>query len=206
MANVITALTAYACQLEKPSDSFIGLTLIIYPYSFPIGLLFICFITRVFPLLYFLLLSILKPIAKAGIKGIRTLAIPVPTCIEPLIAHPVLLLPGLGVVIGVGVAVGVGVGVAVGVGVGVGETAGGIISIPTGILLFVLILVTVKLDRLTKETSGDAIIGSKLLPTRAKRPSGRTARTLTPKNPPLESDNKSATPAPERETFPGPFT
>src|SRR3990172_6130079 len=136
----------------------------------------------------FLLLSILKPIAKAGIKGIRTLAIPVPTCIEPLIAHPVLLLPGLGV------------------GVGVGETAGGIISIPTGILLFVSILVTVKLDRLTKETSGEGTIGSKLLPTRAKRPSGRTARTLTPKNPPLESDSKSATPAPERETFPGPFT
>jgi len=129
----------------------------------------------------------LKPIAKAGIKGIRRLAIPVPTCTDPLIAHPVLLLPGLGVVVGVGVgvdvAVGVGVAVAVGVGVGVGvgETAGGIISIPTGILLFVSILVMVKLDRLTKETSGEGITGSKLLPTRAQSPSGVTATTSTQK-------------------------
>src|SRR3990172_9347094 len=71
-----------------------------------------------------LLLSILYPIANAGIRGISTLAIAVPSCTgdTPAIAHPPP--PPDGAVVGVGVGdgavVGVGDGAVVGVGVGVG--------------------------------------------------------------------------------------
>jgi len=77
-----------------------------------------------FSFLLALLLSILYPIANAGIRGISTLAIAVPSCTgdTPAIAHPPP--PPDGAVVGVGVGdgavVGVGDGAVVGVGVGVG--------------------------------------------------------------------------------------
>ena len=87
-----------------------------------------------FSFLLALLLSTLYPIANAGIRGISTLAIAVPSCTgdTPAIAHPPPPPPGgdVGVGVAVGGEVGVAVGGVVGVGVGVGGAKSSLFGIP----------------------------------------------------------------------------